>query len=597
MTDPSPNKREPEAPAIDTELTRLVELSTLHRLQDRFAALGQVSVMICTTGGELITAPTWGSRFSELIGTSPTGRHALQENLRQLAQSPGSRVPSVCHEGLTLYSVPIVHEGRHLALIVVGTRPARPPDEEDARGIASRYRIDPDELAGVIDRFTPHTGATPQATHRFADTLADTIATLYGQAERIRQQLADLTTVHELADDLAGTRDLQEILNRTVNRVVEVMQVKACGIRLLDERTGELVIKAVCNLSDEYLQKGSLMLRDSKIDSIAFGGQTVYIADVPSDPRTRYPDNARREGIVSGLCVPMRYRAKTVGVLRVYTAVPHEFDEAEESLLHSIGSQAAAAIVNARLFEQRARTERFERQAKAAGEIQRRMLPRIPEPIEGLDIGHIYEPALNVGGDFYDFIELPQGGFGVCIADVVGKGLPAALLMASVRSTLRATVGCEYNADAVVGQVNRHLCRDTLESEYASLVYGVLSRDGREFTYCNAGHPPPLWLRDGELTPLETGGPIIGVWPHAYLQRETVELRAGDALIMVTDGITEAMNYEGQMYGSSRLTESIRKHALLDARQLARQILWDVRRFVGLADQSDDITIVVVRPR
>ncbi len=579
----------------DTRLTQLVGVDTLRRLHGCFATLGQVSVFLCTVDGDLIIPPTWGSRFSSLIGTSMRGRAALDKTLRKVTEDPGRAVPSICHKGLTLYSAPIVHDGEHLATIVVGTRPAKPPVDEQARAIAVEYGIDADALAAAIDRFTPHTGATPEATHRFADALADTTATLYGQADRIQRQLTDLTTVYELAELLAGTRDLQEILDRTVKRVVHVMPVKACGIRLLNEQTGEMVIKAVCNLSDEYLGKGAVVLRESAIDSAAFDGETVYIEDVPSDPRTRYPENARREGIVSGLCVPMRYRAETVGVMRVYTPRRYRFTESEAQMLRSIGSQSAAAIINTRLFEQKARAERFQRQVETAGEIQRRMLPTDPPRLEHLDVGHVYEPALNVAGDFYDLIELPTGDFGVCAADVVGKGLPAALLMASVRSTLRSSVSCEGEVHAVVGQVNRHLCRDTLPSEFASLVYGVFSRDGTKFTYCNAGHPPPFLLRDGETVELRTGGPVIGIWPDEVFQEQTIDIRPGDLIVMVTDGVTEAMDFHGIEYGPKRLEASIHRHHALDARQLARQLLWDVRRYVGLADQSDDITIVVVK--
>ena len=595
MDRPTADSEHKSTPATDIALTRFVGVDTLHRLQDRFAALGQVSVCISSVDGDRITEPTWGSRFSALIGTSPRGRIALDQSLRALARDPGSKVPSVCHEGLTLYSVPIVHEDERLGLIVVGTRPARAPTDEEARAVAVEYGIDPDELAGAIDRLAAHTGGTPEATHQFADVLAETIATLYGQAERIQRQLADLTTVHELADSLSSTRDMQEILDHTVERVVEVMPVKACGIRLLNEETGKLEIKAVCNLSDEYLQREPVVLQESAIDSAAFRGDTVYIEDAPNDPRVRYPETSRREGIVSGLCVPLMHRGQTVGVMRVFTSRRYRFTESEASLLRHIGTHTAAAIINSRLLEEHVEAERFQLQVRAAGEIQRRMMPAEPPRLNNLTFGCVYDPTLRVGGDFYDFIELPNGDLGVCVADVVGKGLPAALLMASVRSALRASAHGEREVQATVAQVNRHMCRDTVRSEFATLVYGIFSCDGSRFTYCNAGHPPPLLLRGGRLTELTTGGTVIGIWPEEAFEREVTGIRPGDVITMVTDGVTEAMDFESTAYGRSRLDASIRKHCSLDAQQLAQQILWDVRRFVGLAEQSDDITIVVMK--
>jgi len=576
-------------------LTDLVGIETLQKLQDRFTDLGRVSVCICTVDGDLITRPSWGSRFSELIGTSPRGSAVFAESVRACAVDCNCEVPAMCHEGMTCYASPISVEGVRLGVIVVGTRSPTPPPPVEVSAIADKYDLDLKELLETATDIDPYSGGTPQAIHRFADVLADMIAALYAQATRIDRQSADLNAVHGLADLLTGTLDLQEILDLTVRRVVKVMAVKACGIRLLNEETGELVIKAVHNLSDDYLRKGPVMLRDNAIDGAAFAGEAVYIEDAPTDPRTRYPDNARKEGIVSGLCVPMTYRGKTIGVIRVYTAVRHVFTNSEELLLRSIGSQAASAIINSRLYKEHTANERFQRQVETAGEIQRRMLPSGPPTHKHMQFGCVYAPTLQVGGDFYDFIELDGGELGVCIADVVGKGFPAALMMASVRSALRAHADVGYELDAIVADVNQHMCRETLDSEFATLFYGVVSPDGRSITYCNAGHPPPVILRGDDFIELTEGGLVIGVRPDAVYKHDTSELRPGDVLAMATDGVSEAMDFNGTAFGRHRFLSSIAKHRELDAPQLVKQILWDVRRFVGLAEQSDDTTIVVAK--
>ena len=576
-------------------LTRLVSTEVLHKLQDRFSDLGRVTVCIGAIDGRPITEPTWGSRFSELIGTSPRGRASFAESIRTLAADPDAKVPSMCHEGMTLYAAPIEHNGARLGIIAVGTRAPTPPSPETVRKLATAYEVDPDELLASIDHIDPHSGGSPEAIRRFADTLADTIAILYGQAARIKTQYTDLRTVHQLSQLLSDTTDVQEILDVTVRRVVEVMPVKACGIRLLDEDTGELVISAVHNLSEEYQRKGPVTLQGNAIDSAAFRGEAVYIENVATDPRSRYPQNARREGIVSGLCVPMTYRGQTVGVMRAYTARRYTFSDSETALLRSMASQAASAIINSRLYEEQVTAERFQRQVRAAGEIQRRMLPAELPQRKGLEFGCVYDPSLQVGGDFYDFIEMPDGRLGVCVADVVGKGLPAALMMASVRSALRAQSPCAADIEAAVSAVNRHMCRDTLGSEFATLVYGVFSADGRTFTYSNAGHPPPILLRGDRFITLEVGGLVIGVRPDTVFEHEAIALQPGDVLVMITDGVIEALDFQAIAYGRARLLASVKKYRELDATQLAQQILWDVRRFVGLADQSDDITVVVTK--
>ena len=282
-------------------------------------------------------------------------------------------------------------------------------------------------------------------------------------------------------------------------------------------------------------------------------------------------------------------------MLRAYTGEKRVFAESEAATLRSIASQAAAAIINGQLHEEHLESERFQRQVEAAGQIQRRMMPDTPPIAAGLAFGCEYDPSLKVGGDFYDFIETPNAGVGVCIADVVGKGIPAALMMASVRSALRAHATLTPEIESIMVEVNRHMYRDTLVSEFATMFFGVFSRDGKSFSYSNAGHPPPFWLRDGQIRMLEAGGMVVGVDPSATFDSETIDVEPGDAIVMVTDGVTEAMDFEGRLYGQDRLRKSVKKHRTLNAQTMAQQLLWDVRRFVGLADQSDDITIVVTK--
>ena len=587
----------PPKPALVSapSLTSLVNITTLQHLQDRFAALGRMTVCICTTDGDPITRPMWGSRYSELLGASTLGRQVFFDAVRACLRDPNPEAELKCLDGMSVHVVPIHRNDQLLASLAIATRRHNPPREDLVRQLAAKYEVDVEELLAAAVRLNPWRGGTPEAIHRFADVLAHIISTLYGQAERINRQLADLQTVHSLAELLSGTVDLQAILDLTVQRVTEVMAVKACAIRLHDRQSDELVIKAVHNLSEEYLRKGPVLLRNSPIDSAAFAGETVYIENAPTDPRMRYPDNARREGIVSGLCVPLTYRGHTVGVLRVYTDRLYRFSGAEESLLRSIASQSAAAIVHARLYEDRAQAERTQRQVDAAAHIQRRMLPARAPAHTGLSVGCVYDPTLAVGGDFYDFLPLPGGELGICIADVMGKGLPAALLMSSIRASLRAHAASGNDPAITLQRVNVQMHTDTLVHEFATLVYGVFSANGRVLTYCNAGHPPPLLLRGERFIELGEGGLAIGVEPDERFEQDSLRIEPGDTLIMVTDGVMDAMDYHGATFGKERLLAAIWKHRHLGADSLARQILWDVRRFAGLADQSDDITVVVVR--
>jgi sigma-B regulation protein RsbU (phosphoserine phosphatase) len=393
----------------------------------------------------------------------------------------------------------------------------------------------------------------------------------------------------------AGKRDLQEILNRIAVMVCDVMKVKACSIRLLDEETGELHIKAVHNLSEEYLRKGPVSVEKNPIDEAAVAGEIIRVANMPADPRTLYPEQARKEGIVSSMVCGMIYRGKAVGVIRVYTGEEQTFTPYEEALLRAVALQAAAAIVHAQLVSEALESERYERQLEYAGSIQRRMIPANPPEMERIEIGTIYRPTFQVGGDFYDLIQLPKGNLGVGIADVAGKGVPAALLMSSLRSALRVCAYFTYDVDHIMAEVNRHMSRDTTTREFITTFYGVITPDGRRLTYCNAGHDPPMLLRDGKIQRLETGGLVLGVDCFASYDRGLLELQPGDILLLYTDGAVEAANFNDELYGQGRLIDSLKRYADQPAPLLTRNIDWDIRRFQGLADRTDDLTLVALK--
>jgi sigma-B regulation protein RsbU (phosphoserine phosphatase) len=223
------------------------------------------------------------------------------------------------------------------------------------------------------------------------------------------------------------------------------------------------------------------------------------------------------------------------------------------------------------------------------------MIPRTQPKSDRLELACVYHPSLALGGDFCDFISLPGGHIGVAIADVVGKGVGAALMMSSVRSALRAHAYGIYDIDKVVRQVNRHMCRDTLIGEFATLFYGVFSSTERVLTYCNAGHEPPLLVRDGRLTAMEASNMAIGIEPDEPYTRHRLEVRPGDVLVLTTDGAAEATAFSDEWYGRERLAESVLRYRNEPAESMAHNILMDIYRFIGLAQQPDDITLVVAR--
>jgi serine phosphatase RsbU (regulator of sigma subunit) len=380
-----------------------------------------------------------------------------------------------------------------------------------------------------------------------------------------------------------------------VQAVSEIMGVKAASIRLIDQEHDELVIKAVHNLSQGYLNKGPIRLSKSEIDNIALSPVGYcYVRDLANDPRVLYPADAKSEGIVSFLCVGMRYKGKPVGVLRIYTDTEQQFSQLRISLLKAVAAQAAAAIENTRLLTETIEAEALEKQVRMAAEVQQRMIPQEPPHVPGVDLFAVYVPCFELGGDFYDFIPLPYDNLGLVIADVSGKGVPASLIMASVRAALRAQVDNVYYLYEVIRRLNLMLHRDSKPTEFVTLFYGVLDANNRRLTYCNAGHPPGLILRDGQIIELGSDNMVLGVNPEEAYTQSVIDLQPNDLLLLYTDGLTDAMNFKQETFGRQRIVEAFKKSGAT-AEIVAQNVLWEMRKFVGLSKRTDDVTMIVGR--
>jgi sigma-B regulation protein RsbU (phosphoserine phosphatase) len=288
------------------------------------------------------------------------------------------------------------------------------------------------------------------------------------------------------------------------------------------------------------------------------------------------------------------FRGEPIGILQLYTAQPRPFGPDEIALARAVGQILATAIQHARLDAQRQEAQRVQRQLSMAADVQKRMFPRQVPRVEPFDIAARYVPSFELSGDFYDMIDL-EGNLGLAVADVAGKGIAASLVMASVRSSLRAFAQDVYDIEQIMARVNIALCRDTLANEFATLFYGVLDPRTRRFTYCNAGHEPPLLLRRGEFTRLEAGGMIVGVDPLQKYDKGLLDLLPGDFLLLYTDGLADALNFDQQRFGRARIMQAMRDAAEKNAADAVNHILWEMRRFAGFNPRSDDTTLVAVK--
>jgi serine phosphatase RsbU (regulator of sigma subunit) len=412
-----------------------------------------------------------------------------------------------------------------------------------------------------------------------------------------KEQIERNEQIYQITTLVAGRFTLQEVLDKLAEAAVKITGLKACSIRLLDEEAGDLKMRSTYGLSEEYRSKG-VVTKDDPVIKAAFAGQAVVLDDMQDDDRVAFKEATIKEGLVGQLTVAMKFRDKPIGVLRLYSGKPVHFEDDDIDLARAISSQCAVAITNARLYAEAIEADRITEQVRLAGLIQRRMIPDKAPKIPGLDIAAAYIPCFDVGGDFYDFLKLGENKIGIAIADVIGKGVPAAIMTSSFRGALRAYSECDCSPDALlktVRRLNRMACDECRSGEFISLFYGVLDAEKRTISYCNCGHEPPALLRDGIITDLNKGGIVLGVLPRAEYQSETLQLKEDDCLLFYTDGLIDAVNFDGDTWGRDRLLKILGKWAKDSAEQVIKNVLLYRRRFVGLARQVDDTSMVVVR--
>jgi sigma-B regulation protein RsbU (phosphoserine phosphatase) len=416
-------------------------------------------------------------------------------------------------------------------------------------------------------------------------------------AEKTQKQLEREEQIYQLSTLVAGEFSLQEVLDRLAEAAVKIVGVKACSIRLLDEDAGDLVMRSTYGLSEEYRNKGVVSKNDTVIKA-AFSGEAVVLDDMRVDGRVKYKEATIREGLVSQLTVAMNFKGRAIGVLRLYSPKPKRFYEDDIYLARAVASQCAVAITNARLYSRAIEGARMAEQMRLAGFIQRKMIPEKAPQIPGLDISATYIPCYDVGGDFYDFLPLDENRIVVAIADVMGKGMPAALMMSSFRSMVRAYVEIE-NADktvrGIIENLNKMTCRECTGGEFITFFYAVIDTKENTLTYCNCGHEPTVLIRDGQTADLDKGGLVLGVDPKAEYDIETVQLKDGDCLLFFTDGLIDAANFDGDLWGKENLLKTAEKFSRCSAEHMIRNILLYRRRFVGLANQLDDISVIAVK--
>lgn len=355
----------------------------------------------------------------------------------------------------------------------------------------------------------------------------------------------------------------------------------------------------------EQFKTARIKIGEGVIGRVAATGSPILIKDALRDSRT--PEtSADFLQIKTMVVAPLKIKEEVLGVIALVNKENEErFSEADASLLHALGNQAAISINNAKLYQALSEKERLEQELQIARDIQGLLFPREAPRIEGFELASLARPAMEVGGDYYDYIEVGKDEWGLAIADVSGKGVPGALVMAMTRSMLRAEAVGKSSAAQVLSRVNKSIYEDIKEDMFVSLFYLVLNVRKGILNYARAGHEPAILFRGKErrYELLDGGGMALGLDGGSVfnetLEWGEVKLSSGDILVLYTDGITEAVNENNEEFGFQRLLEIVRQSSLAEGEEsasaLVERVDQEIAKFASGVSQRDDITLVVLR--
>lgn len=409
-----------------------------------------------------------------------------------------------------------------------------------------------------------------------------------------------LNLLYRLTQTFNSSLNLDEVLNRVMDEVVQVVKAER-GFVMLTDGEGSMVFKAARGIDRITIDDPQFQVSRSIVERVAREGRPVLTSDAQSDKRFSMRQSIRLLGLRSILCVPLSLKDKILGVIyvdnRLQTGI---FSPSDMDLLSAIASTAAIAIENARLYQLAVERGRLERELQMARQVQASLLPSAVPEIEGWEFVATWQPARQVAGDYYDFIPLEGGNLGLVIGDVTDKGMPAALFMALTRTSIRAYLSYADSPLEGILKTNNQICMDSTDGMFVTLFYAQLEPESGVLTYVNAGQNPPILIRslaDGsaKLTNLTKTGMALGVNCETSYGQKQITMERGDSLLIYTDGLTDAFNQEGKEFGVKRLEEVMIDQKDRSAGEIVSSILFSVQEFSAASDPYDDITVLMIK--
>jgi phosphoserine phosphatase RsbU/P len=402
----------------------------------------------------------------------------------------------------------------------------------------------------------------------------------------------------DITNTISRSLDLDEVLNLVMDTLGSLLPYDAAGIYLIEPSADpkdpyifkSKVIRGY-DISFELVEP-RLRMGEGFLGTVAQSGKPIISPDVSLDSRYF----KARQRTRSEMIAPVISNERVIGVFDLESDRLAEYSEEDLAVLSLLASHVAIIIDKVRLHEQMVEKKRIEAQLEIARQVQLELLPDHDPELTNFDISAYVFPTEEVSGDYYDWVRIFDDQIGLIVADAVGKGIPAALLMSFLRASLRAGVQVGYAPHIAMSKVNNLLWDSVEDHQFITAIYGILDETNRTFVFSNAGHNPPLLMRaDGEFRYVEYGDTPLGMFYDAHYHQHFIRFEQGETMVMYTDGITEAASDSGEEYGTERLAKIVLDGLELPAKKLIDHIRKDVADFTGRKFLDDDGTLFIVK--
>jgi len=412
-----------------------------------------------------------------------------------------------------------------------------------------------------------------------------------------RQKAGEMAAIHSVVKLTGEVMNKDMLVSTIVGSPIEAAVGDAAWLALSEPRSGSLRPRIIATRNITPGQVLDFFDTDALYDEALSRRGPVLLNQATTDHRVKARPG---DGVSSLLVVPLLARKDVLGALFVTKQVSQGFEPDDIETISTFADQAALALDNARLFEEQIDKERLARELVIAREVQRKLLPQKLPSLDGISVAASSVSAQEVGGDYYDFVEIGPERWAFIVGDVSGKGTSAAFYMAELKGVFRALSRLTHAPSEFLENANQALAHSMEKNVFISVVYGILDLGKEQFTLARAGHCPVAMVNgSGESRYLRTEGLGLGLDRGKLfakvLEEETISLRRGDVFVLYTDGVVESRNESGEEYGYDRFIDAVRRHHGKPVREMHSALLADLNRFLGRADYDDDMTLLVLR--